>query len=303
MKVVRESQDIKMPFKAVVLTMGNFDGVHLGHQRIFKEVADRALRVNGTSVVYTYDPHPVKVVAPNAAPSLIQTEAQKLSLIESYGIDICIVEKFTPEFAKLTAKEFFDEVVLERLAPKCIIVGYDFTFGIHRSGTVEMLERLAPKNNIELVVVEAMFLEETLLSSTQVRTYISRGRIEEANAMLGRPCSLVGKVVKGRGIGGKIGFHTANIEIENELIPLTGVYVTKTLGKRSVTNIGYNPTFGGTNLTVETHILDFSGDLCGRQLEVEFYKRLRAEKVFKNVEDLRHQIECDVKEARAYEKI
>ncbi len=304
MIIIRGSSNIGASLKLPVLTMGNFDGVHLGHQRIFKEVVSRAKKIKGTSVVYTYSPHPVKIMAPKVAPKLLQTEGQKLAMIESLGLDVAVIETFTPEFAKLTAKEFFDEIVLKRICPKLIVIGYDFTFGVHRSGTVETLEKMAAKKGVEIVILDAMFLGETLLSSTQVRSYIAEGKMEEANLMLGRPYSLIGTVVKGRGIGGKIGYHTANMAVENELIPMTGVYVTGTFGQMSVTNIGYNPTFGGTTLTVETHIPGFSGDLNGKPMEVLFYKRIRGEKVFKDQDALKKQIDLDVVEARKfYEKI
>jgi len=297
MKVVKGTRNLPKVLSPAVLTIGNFDGVHLGHQEIFRRVKMQAKGLKGTSAVYTFDPHPAKVIVPGDSPRLIMTTRQKISAIESCGIDICVIEDFTQELAKMSAEDFFDRIVIETISPKKIVVGHDLTFGRHRLGTTELLDKLCKKHGIGLEIVEAQLLGEVLLSSTHIRELIGRGSVDAARKMLGRPFALEGKVVHGRGIGGQIGIHTANITVENELIPHAGVYVTRAMGKRSVTNIGYNPTFGGSTLTVETHILNFDGDIYGKAIEIEFFKRLRAEMVFKRPEALKKQIENDIKTA------
>ena len=283
-----------------VFTMGNFDGVHLGHQKILKQLVKAAHKIGGSSVVYTFHPHPAKVMAPEVNLKLLQTQRQKMKAIKDCAVDTCIVEPFTPDFAKMSPQEFFDRVILKRIKPKQIIVGHDLTFGWHRQGTVELLEDLCRKHGIGIEIVEPVFLDEMLISSTQIRKFVSEGMVEMAAKMLGRPFTLEGKVIKGRGIGEEINCHTANLEVENEIIPKSGVYITKTLDLASVTNIGYNPTFGGSTLSVETHILNFSKDIYGKKLEICFYKRLRAERIFKNKDLLKGQIEKDIAEAKNF---
>jgi len=290
MKLIRGSKNLDKIPRSAVLTIGNFDGVHLGHQEIFRRVMAQAKKNKGTAVVYTFAPHPAKVVAPDESPLLIMTERQKTATIEACGIDICIVEDFTPAFAKMGADRFFEDVVIGRINPREIIVGHDLTFGCHRIGTTDLMDKLCKKHGIIFETVEAQLLDEVLLSSTHIRDLVSHGKVDVANKMLGRPFTLEGKVVHGRGIGGEIGIHTANLEVANELVPAPGVYVTRTLGKKSATNIGYNPTFGGSKLTIETHILNF----------VEFFKRLRAEMVFKKPEALKKQVEEDIRAVTEY---
>ena len=303
MKIIEGSHNIKSLVKKPVLTIGNFDGVHLGHQMIFKKMAGAAKKIGGQSVVYTFEPHPSRAVAPDVCPRLIQTTDQKMKSIAEHKINICIIEPFTMTFSHLSPKKFFDKIILKKIAPSYIIVGYDLTFGRKRMGTLEVLESLCKSNRINLSVVGAKFLGGVLISSTQIRNYISTGLIDKANKMLGHPFALSGKVVHGRGLGETLGFHTANIEPDNELIPLKGVYITKTLGHTSVTNIGFNPTFGGKDLTVETHILNFSKKLYGKSIEIMFYKRLRDEIMFESPLLLAKQIEADIYEAKKYFKI
>lgn len=286
--------------RPVVLTIGNFDGVHLGHQAILKRVASVSHRTRGASVVYTFDPHPVMAIAPKACPKLLQTTGQKLSSLKECGVDIVVIELFTRKFARSSAKKFFEEVILKRLRPGHIIVGYDLTFGRHRLGDTKFLEGLCDRSGIGFEVIHPVFLGENLLSSTQVRSLVAKGEMEGAAKMLTRPFALIGSVVKGLGIGKVLGFHTANIAPENELLPPEGAYITKTLGHVSVTNIGCNPTFGGRSLSVETHILNFQKKIYGRKIEIQFYKRLRDEIAFGNPLDLKCQIETDIDAAKRF---
>lgn len=309
MKIIRGSKNLPKGKKSPILTMGNFDGVHLGHQKIFKEVKRIAHKSNGVSIAYTYSPHPVRLLAPHEAPLLIQTETQKFKSIEACEIDFCIIEKFNKGFSELKPDQFFEHIILKNICPTTIIVGYDFTFGYHRSGTTELLEKFCGDSGISFQVIPALFIGNKLLSSTQIRRYITDGHIEEANSMLGRKYSIEGVVKKGKGIGKSLGFHTANLKTPNELIPPQGVYISyTTIGgskpkrHQSLTNIGYNPTFGGTELSIETHILDYSGNLYGTNITVEFLKRIRSEMLFDNPGQLQRQIHMDIKLARAYLK-
>ncbi len=300
MRIVQGSKNFKHQARPVVMTIGNFDGVHLGHQKILKEVAKKARGLKGLSVVYTFSPHPVMAIAPKACPKLLQTETQKLRSIEALGISETIIENFTPAFAKKPPREFFDTVLFKRIRPAHLIVGYDLTFGKHRLGNIELLEGYCRSHKIGCKVVHPVFLGERLLSSTQVRALIAEGDVNAARKMLGRPYAICGRVVKGLGIGKVLGFHTANIAPENELLPPEGVYITKALGHASVTNIGCNPTFGGLSLTVETHILNFHKNIYGKKIEVQFYERLRDEMTFENPLDLKRQIKSDIDTAKRF---
>jgi riboflavin kinase/FMN adenylyltransferase len=302
MKTINGSIHFKKTKRPVVLTIGNFDGVHIGHQKIFKNISQTAKKLKGLSVVYTFFPHPVKIIAPSACPKMLQTQEQKLETIEKHSIDICVVEPFTASFSRLSPKNFFNGVLLKRFSPSKIVVGYDLTFGRHRTGTIELLKKLCGEKKITFELINAVFSGETLVSSTRIRKLIAEGNVELARKMLGHPYSMSGMVVKGRGIGGILGFHTANLEVENELIPSDGVYLTKTLGHLSVTNIGPNPTFHGDKTTIETHILNYSGNLVSKKIEIIFYKRLRDEIEFKGPIELKKQIKKDIKRAKLYGK-
>jgi riboflavin kinase/FMN adenylyltransferase len=293
------------PPKNPVVAFGVFDGVHRGHQFIFKKAIERAKEIGGTSVVYTFDPHPVKILVPNACPPMITTLPQKLELIAGQGIGQAVVEKFTKAFARQTPEKFFQKIVLERLRAREIFVGYNFTFGVHRSGTIDHLQVFAQEAGIRATIVEPFLWKETLVSSTEIRRLLSRGDLVKAEDLLGRPYFVDGQVIHGRGIGGKeLGIHTANIRPQNDLILPTGVYVTYTLvsGKRfqSVTNIGPNPTFGPGPLSIETHLLNFKKTIFGKTVRIEFLEKIREEIAFASAKDLANQIQNDIKIAKEH---
>jgi len=301
------SENIGEPFEKAVVALGNFDGVHLGHQYILHKTVEKAKARGGTSVVYTFDPHPVKILAPESCPLLIQTIPQRLSAIESLKIDVCIVEYFTHEFAKQRPDQFFERLLIGRLGATGIVIGYDFTFGFHRGGTVEIMERLGEKHNVDVTVVEARFVGDLLLSSTEIRHAISTGAVQQANKMLGRPYRIEGKVISGKGLGGYLGAHTANMELLNELLSENGVYITAThpdqkanAVRPSVTSIGFNPTFPGGPLSVETHLIDFDGNLLGKTIAVDFLEKMRNQIAFPSVEKLHEQIRRDIEKARRW---
>jgi len=246
---------------------------------------------------------------------LIQTLEQRLDLFETLHLDACVVEPFTHDFAQQTPEHFFERILVKRLGARAIVIGYDFTFGFHRGGTIEVMEQLGAKYGVEVAVIEARFVDDLLLSSTEIRHFISIGSIDKAAKMLGRwPC-IEGKVVSGKGLGAHLGAHTANISPANELIPGNGVYLTVTHieenpptlplkkgGKGgiwpSITSIGHNPTFPGEPLSIESHLLGFQGNLLGKNLFVDFIEKMRDQVAFPSVERLHEQILKDIEEAK-----
>ncbi len=291
--------------KKSVVTLGVFDGVHRGHQEIFRQVVRRAKAIRGTSVVYTFDPHPVKVLAPDACPLMINTLAQRVELISSQGIQKVVVERFTRSFARQSPHDFFHRTLVRRLHPQEIFVGYDFTFGVHRSGTIEHLEGFGRETGIRVTIVPARFFGETLVSSSRIRQLLVQGDLPKAEELLGRPYFIEGKVVRGRGIGGKqLGLHTANLKTENDLILPAGVYSTTVIldGRRfkGVSNIGPNPTFGPGPLSIETHLFNFRKNIRGKKIRLEFLRKIREEITFATPADLARQIRNDIQSAKQY---
>ncbi|MFH1873847.1 MAG: bifunctional riboflavin kinase/FAD synthetase [Pseudomonadota bacterium] len=305
MKTYYGSDSLAHPLTKAVVALGNFDGVHLGHQYLLAQARKRAEELQGQLVVYTFSPHPAHVLAPQKDLPLIQTPKQKLRTLENLGVDVCIVEKFSKEFALERPENFVKNILMDLVGAVAVVVGYDFTFGFHRSGSVEQLEALGEKYLLEVEIVPAKFLDEMLLSSSKIRTYIREGEVGAALKMLGRPYTLVGKVIKGEGRGGQLGFHTANIEPENMLLPGSGVYLTKTKIEthpdqwwKSVTSIGFNPTFHQGHRSIETHLLDFEEQVVDKKIEVEFLDKIRDQIAFSAEKDLSKQIGKDVEMAR-----
>ncbi len=284
--------------KGVCLTLGNYDGVHLGHRSILGNLVKEAQRRKWPAVVYTFNPHPVKILAPHLAPPLINTEKQKIELFASCGVDAVIFEKFNHRFSSLSPQIFFQKIIRERLHATFVIVGYDFTFGKKREGNIETLEYLCFKNGIELTIMKPQMAGNTLVSSTVVRKYLMEGDVVHAARLLGRFFFLDGKVVHGNKRGQKLLIPTANLKTENELIPANGVYATQTrIGKivyGSVTNIGTNPTFGNRFRSIETHLLDVDLKIYGKKMRLYFLKKLRDEKKFISPQALALQIKKDI---------
>ena len=293
----------KNPLKNPVLTIGNFDGVHKGHLSLFNLVKERARLIDGHSVVMTFEPHPIKVMMPENGPPLITPTQQKLKLIEDSGIDVILCVPFTEEFANVSPQGFVKDLLVDRIGIKEIVVGYDYCFGHKRAGDIELLKKMGDELGFRVHVVDKILLDKTLVSSTTVRNLVQDGNLSEAKKLLGRHYQVCGTVVKGKNRGGRLlGFPTANLQLIDELTPKLGVYAVKVLiGDKTyngLTNIGYNPTFGNNVFSVETHILDFSGDLVGETIRVNFVERLRDEKTFKSVDELADQIKKDTIRAR-----
>jgi len=295
--------EIKKPFINPVLTIGNFDGVHKGHLALFDKVKERAKAIAGQSVVMTFEPHPLKIMKPADGPQLITHTGQKLELIEKAGIDIIVCVSFDREFAAIPAREFVNAILVEKIGIREIVVGYDYTFGHNREGDINLLREIGNTFGFVVHLVGPVEIDRTLVSSTSIRRLVQEGRLEEAGVLLGRDFEVQGTVVRGRNRGGRLlGFPTANLSPHGELLPKRGIYAVRLLIDdvlfNGVTNVGYNPTFGDTGLTVETHVLDYSGDLLGKTIKVHFIKRLRDEKAFKSFEDLSAQIAQDIAQAK-----
>lgn len=303
MILIEDLQNLKKPLKNVVLTIGNFDGVHKGHLALFNKVKERAKAVRGTSGVMTFDPHPVRIMKPGNGPWLITPTPQKLELIDKAGIQIIFCLRFTKEFAAISARDFVKNILVDKIGIKELVVGYDYTFGHNREGNLSLLREMGDQMGFAVHLVGPVHVDHVLVSSTSIRTLVREGKLDEAEVLLGRSYQLQGTVVKGHNRGGRLlGFPTANLLVEDELLPKVGVYAVTVLieGKTydGVTNVGYNPTFQDQALSVETHILDYSGELTGRTIRVNFVKRLRDEKKFSGIKELVAQIDRDVAEAR-----
>jgi riboflavin kinase/FMN adenylyltransferase len=297
-----DNAEIQRP---TVLTLGVFDGLHLGHQLIMTTVAERARAIGAVPTVITFDPHPRAVLHPESAPPLLQTFDQKIEALGILGIEQTIIIRFTKEFAQIRAEEFLQDVIGERLQAREVYLGRGFAFGHNREGNIDLLRRVSSRLGFHADEVPEVRLRGRRISSSRVREVLAQGKVNLARRMLGRPYGVEGRVVRGDERGHRLGFPTANLMPQNRVIPLGGVYVTATLidneWRRSVTNIGTRPTFEtAAEPLVETHVMNWSGDLYGDVVRVRFLYRLRAEKKFESVEQLRHQIETDIGRAHRY---
>ncbi len=302
MDIIIGIENILRNFRNPVLTLGNFDGVHLGHQRIFEELTEEARKIDGEAVVFTFDPHPLQVLSPQRCPPFITPFKQKMMLVERLGIDVIIVATFDLDLANLTPEEFVKGVLVDKIGTKKILVGYNYNFGKDRKGNVVMLIRLGKKYGFEVKVIDALKVNDVPVSSSKIREFIQSGKMAEAAQLLGRNYLLIGKVIWGADRGKKLGFPTANLEVLNGLYPKTGVYAVEVImGNKTypgVADVGYNPTFGLNPLSVEVHILDFSRDIYGEEIQLIFHERIRDEKAFENPDALARQIGKDIKAAR-----
>lgn len=287
-----------------VLTLGVFDGLHLGHQSIMKILAQRGADLDCVPTVITFDPHPRAVLHPETAPPLLQTLQQRIEGMGILGIQQVVIVKFTPEFSTITAREFIQKYLWEKCKAQEVYLGKGFAFGRGREGRIDLLRQMAGEFGFVSDEAEEVLLRNRRISSTMIRRLIRAGRVNLARRMLGRPYGIEGEVVEGRKLGRTLSFPTANLNIVNRVIPADGVYVTASLidgvWRQSVTNIGVRPTVGGLDRVVETHILNFEGDLYGRNLRTRFLHRLRDEKRFNGLDELRTQINYDANRARAY---
>jgi riboflavin kinase/FMN adenylyltransferase len=302
MNTISHLDQISEPFKNAVITIGNFDGVHIGHQALFHEVIEKAESFGGTSIAMTFEPHPIRVLKQNNHPPLITLYEQKVELIQRTGIDVLICVPFTEEFASQSATQFVRDLLVHKIGMKAIVVGEDYSFGKNREGNIELLKSFGPKYGFDVIVANWIKIAKTYpdrISSTKIRNLVIDGEMERAEKMLGRHYQIRGSVVTGRDRGGKIlGIPTANINLYDELCPKTGIYAVTVECRqhhyKGVANIGYSPTFKDHEFTVEVHIFDFNDNIYNEKIRVNFITRIRDEKKFSNISDLIDQIQKDI---------
>ena len=305
MELIEDLNQIKAPFNNAVVTIGNFDGVHKGHQALFNQVIKKGGQAGGTCIAMTFEPHPLRALG-LSSPPLITRRDQKIELIESSGIDVLLCLPFNKAFAQIPAQEFIEDILVKKIGMKTIVIGPDYTFGKDRVGNIELLKTMGPKLGYETIVSDWIKGDETdteRISSTRIRNLVMDGHVDQAKHFLGRFYQIRGKVIKGRMRGGsQLGFPTANIKLHDELCPKFGVYAVTVETVHGnfdgVANIGFSPTFGDEIFTIEVHILDFNKDIYGSRIRVNMVKRLRDEIKFSNIEQLSDQIRKDIQTAK-----
>jgi riboflavin kinase/FMN adenylyltransferase len=302
MKLIRNIEHYQ-PSGPLCLALGNFDGVHLGHQQLIKECVDFAARNKGTAAAYIFDPHPARVIKPSQAPKLLVTTERKAELLESLGLNLLIYAPFTPQVAQCAPEEFVRQILVEKLNVQQVVVGFNYSFGFRGAGTPELLKRLGDLYGFKTVIVEPVEINGRVVSSSVIRQALELGNIEQATEMLGDYPVLSGLVVKGEQRGQSIGFPTANLSIDPELtVPGSGVYaaVARIDDRliKAVVNIGRKPTFHEEYpTTVEAHLIDFKQDIYGKELQLTFIKKIRDERKFSGVDELVTQIKKDCQAA------
>lgn len=308
MEIILGLTELKRTLVNPVVTLGNFDGVHLGHQMIFEKVKEEASKVQGEAVVITFEPHPLKVLSPSRCPPLLTPFRKKMMLIEKSGMDTVVCLQFTRMFAELPALEFVRGVLVEQVKARKVVVGYNYHFGKGKEGNVETLKRVGKTLDVEIEVIGPLKIGGVLVSSSKIRELIREGNVEKASSLLGRDYLILGRVIEGARRGHTLGFPTANLEISEELYPKPGVYAAGVVWNRQsfdgVVNVGWNPTFQPGQekpgrISVEVHMLDFNQQIYGDEVQVSFKKRIRDEIRFDSPSQLIAQIKKDVQWARA----
>jgi riboflavin kinase/FMN adenylyltransferase len=306
-KVVRQLDELSPALRGGAVSVGNFDGVHRGHARIVERLLAAARRMSGPAVVFTFDPHPVRLLRPEQCPPPLTWTDRKAELLSELGIDAMIAYPTDEAFLRLSAREFFDEIVRGRLAARAMVEGENFCFGRGREGTIDTLRQFAGEANMPLDVVEPLVLDGDIVSSSRVRRLVAGGDVESAARLLTHPYRIRGMVTHGAGRGAKIGFPTANLEAIDTLLPAQGVYAGAAHLDASrfaaAINLGPNPTFGEGAVKVEVHLVDFHDSLYGQPLEVEFFARLRDVRPFAGIDELKNQLTRDIARTRELAKL
>ncbi len=308
MRIFETSETLGGSSRGCILTVGNFDGLHVGHRALLDAVTKRGKALGRPTALYTFEPHPRRVLYPDSSPPCLMSRDQLVAGVREAGIDVLIREHFTLEFASLSPEAFLREILARRVAPLEIFVGRDFHFGEGRRGSGDTLARAAPEFGIRVEIIPQVRVGEEDVSSSRIRGLLNEGQVEAAVACLGRPYTIWGTVIEGARRGRELGFPTANLDPDNELIPQPGVYATRVrlftqnhpsaTSLASVTNIGTRPTFESEKIVTEVHLIDFSDDLYGRRLELSFHARIRPERRFPCADALARQIADDVEHAR-----
>jgi riboflavin kinase/FMN adenylyltransferase len=308
MDIIKGIENLKRSFKNPMVTLGNFDGVHLGHQQIFKRVMEEASKVHGEGVVITFEPHPLKVLAPERFLPLLTPFRKKMMLIEKSGIETVLCINFSLAFSEIFPSEFIRSILVQNVKAQKVIIGYNYHFGKGQTGDVQTLKDAGKIFNFEVEVMEPFKVGQTIVSSSKIRNLIQRGKVEEASKLLGREYPIIGKVVKGAKRGQTLGFPTANLEISDELYPKPGVYAVGVEWHQKrfngLANVGFNPTFSsgqtekGRQLSVEVYILNFHQEIYGEEIQVNFKKEIRDEIRFESPSHLINQIQKDIQWAQ-----
>lgn len=287
-----------------IVTVGNFDGVHLGHQRVLGTIHELARKAQCNSAVLTFFPHPARVLRPAEAPRLLMTLDQRLDAIRQLGIDAAFVLRFDMQLAALAPEDFVRRFLVDTLRARMVLVGGNFRFGHRQAGDVRMLVQLGERWGFEVKILQPVIKDGIVVSSTAIRGALREGRVEEARNLLGRPYALAGEIRTGTGQGRKLIVPTLNLATEQEMLPKNGVYATEATVQektyRAATNVGFRPTFDGGHITIESHLFDFSENLTSGKMEVHFWARLRDEQKFSGPDALRRQVLKDIEEARRY---
>ena len=303
MKLLRSLDDLTDAWRGGAVTVGNFDGVQRGHAQIVRRLRERARAVGGPAVVFTFDPHPVRLLRPEAAPPPLTWTDRKAALLAESGVDAVLAYPTDEQLLSLTADEFFQRILRGALRCRALVEGSNFTFGRDRTGSVEVLGRLADEAGISLDVVPPVVLEGDVVSSSRVRRLIAAGQVDEARRLLTRPYRIRGVVRHGAARGARIGFPTANVDGVDTLLPGPGVYAGRAVvdgaEHAAAINVGPNPTFGEAAMKIEAHLLDFRGNLYGTLVELDFVSRLRDVRPFASVDELKAQLQRDLAEVRA----
>jgi riboflavin kinase/FMN adenylyltransferase len=302
MILITDLNKIKKRFTSSIITLGNFDGLHLGHQELIKTVIRHAEETGSLSMVVTFRPHPLKILAPEKCPPLISIYEEKIQLLEKLGIDVLVKIPFTLDFSTMEPRDFVKNILVDLLGAKEIFVGYNYRFGKGRKGNIRMLQDLGKELGFVVREVQQVSLNGEVISSTRIRELIKSGDVRHASKLLGRPYALWGIVVKGDGRGRGLGFPTANIAPKHSIIPSNGVYAVRLFVRdnhyNGIVNIGMRPTFDAKSLAIEVHIFDFDEDIYGEEVNLYFISKIREEKRFGSADALINQINADIKTAK-----
>lgn len=306
MEIIRELKS-KLNYPNPVVTIGNFDGVHIGHQKIFDRVVKKSQEIKGTPIAITFDPHPVRVLVPERGLKMLTTSEDKIKLISANGIKIIVCVSFSKEFARMNPDDFIKDILVDKLGVKWVIVGHNYAFGKGKKGTTALLRRRGREYGFGVSIVRYARVYDDIVSSSRIRSLLLRGRVCEASRMLSRAYHIEGTAIKGAGRGASL-LHTptANVATHNELVPKEGVYAVKvSIDNRQesevydgVANIGKNPTFGEMPVSYEVHLFDFNKNLLGQKIRIHFIDRIRDEKKFSSIKELEENIKNDIEKAR-----
>jgi len=287
----------KLPPKRLVIAIGNFDGLHLGHQAVIGRAVDIARQQGYAAAVLTFRQHPRSVLCPESPPVLLLPPDEKVRRIEQMGVDVLLCLDFTPELAERSPEQFIDPFLCKQLKVSQVVVGHNFRFGKERRGTPDLLQAKGPKLGFQVTIIPPVQIGDQIVSSTNIRRLLRQGRVREASVFLNREYEITGEVIPGDGRGKRLGFPTANLAVESELIPANGVYAAWAVhqGRRyaAMVNIGRRPTFPGANEAIEVHLIGFEGDLYGEPLDIHFVDRVRCEQSFTGIDELREQLSRD----------